>query len=541
MNETPLSNKEWYLKQDQLRSQKLERARACAGVTIPSELPPRSTSDASQIVLPFSSEAAKGINTLAAKILGVLLPLNDQPFFIFTLGIGQEPTPEQQTLLNSLATQLYRLISVGNLRDTALKVIKNLLITGDVLMVMDGLDTYRMIRLDQFVVTRDVDGTVRELGYLTWVPDYESMKDSLTSGVPTAVPTDSPYFKQGYKTVYVRIMREDADGKVTWTETRQFDDGTEAAPGGNYRVLPYFPLRWIALDGENYSRSHVEEYYGDINSLEAHTEALVHSMAAASTFWMMARNGGSVTVEQMRKAPIGSWQVGEGTDVSCVTPATALSPQIQYMVSAVATGRKQVAEIFLNSIPSIPEGERVTAAAIRMIGQQLEAGLGGPYVTIARQLLEQIASRAIEEALSKNLFDPRLRQLLEDKKLNISVITGLQSMDRDNRLTRLLQMGEMQRNLPPQATARFKWSEYNTALVSALGFEPENWVYSEAEWNQLMEKQRQTEFENQARMAALQGTAQVATNAAQQDLQQTGGQNIAQALQQGGGAPGMMA
>ena len=46
--------------------------------------------------------------------------------------------------------------------------------------------------------------------------------------------------------------------------------------------LAYIPLRFNRIDGSNYGRSFVEEYLGDLQSLEYLTKAVVEGSAAAS-------------------------------------------------------------------------------------------------------------------------------------------------------------------------------------------------------------------------------------------------------------------
>ena len=44
-----------------------------------------------------------------------------------------------------------------------------------------------------------------------------------------------------------------------------------------------------------------------------------------------------------------------------------------------------------------------------------------------------------------------------------------------------MQMGEMVRNLPSNAVQNFRWDAYASALITALGFDPRNWVRSPEE------------------------------------------------------------
>jgi hypothetical protein len=102
-----------------------------------------------------------------------------------------------------------------------------------------------------------------------------------------------------------------------------------------------------------------------------------------------------------------------------------------------------------------------------------------------------------------------------------------------------MQMGEMVRNLPESAAMMFKWDEYGRALVSAIGFNSQQWIKSEEEVRQeqmdMAQKQAQIQGAQQTQMMTNEAVTQGALQAAMQDIEQTGGQNIQQAMQQLGG------
>src|SRR5690554_6075142 len=53
---------------------------------------------------------------------------------------------------------------------------------------------------------------------------------------------------------------------------------------GSYKAseCPWIPLRLVRIDGEDYGRSYVEEYFGDLRSLEGLSQAIVEGSAAAA-------------------------------------------------------------------------------------------------------------------------------------------------------------------------------------------------------------------------------------------------------------------
>ena len=73
-----------YKQLENKRSSVLERARECAKLTIPSLLPPDGSDEQTKLYKPFQSQGARGVNTLASKLMLTLLPPNS-PFFRFTI------------------------------------------------------------------------------------------------------------------------------------------------------------------------------------------------------------------------------------------------------------------------------------------------------------------------------------------------------------------------------------------------------------------------------------------------------------------------
>jgi hypothetical protein len=173
-----------------------------------------------------------------------------------------------------------------------------------------------------------------------------------------------------------------------------------------------------------------------------------------------------------------------------------------------------------------------------MLGQELENVLGGAFSAIARDLMKPLVSRTVFLMINNGMVDDRLQGLFnkEDGLLDVEIVTGLQALSRESDLQKLMQMGEMVRNLPEPAAMMFRWDEYGKALITSLGFNASIWVKSEEEVKkeqmELAQAQGQIQGAQQNELAANQMVQQVMGQAAQQDLEQTGGAGIQQAMQQ---------
>lgn len=518
---------------DMRRRSKLDRARECALLTIPSLLPPENWSEEFELPQPFSSVGSRGVTALASRMLSALIPLNDLPFFTFALKSGVEPEVSIDNLLNTLAMQVYDKMKGKNIREAFFQALQSLIVVGDIAVKLEEDFTFRCIRFDHYVAIRDVVGDLVEFIHLEFVPDE------------TPLPTNTQetwgmgmYERNGFKTIYCRYVL-DEDGK--WHGRKEDVDGN-LIDEGIYEVFPYSVLRWNSIVSENYGRSKCEEIFGDLKTLEAYTESLINSMAAASTFFMGVSPTGVTELTDLASAQNGEWVSARQEDMYVISPAQTMNPQIQQTQQSVEMMRREIGEAFLMNRGSIRNAERVTATEVRMIGQELEQVLGGAFSSIARDLLVPMIKRAIYLMVDNEEIDPRLTGdfFEEDGRLGLDIVTGLQALSRDTELQKLMQMGEMIRNLPGEAVQHFRFAEYGKALISALGFDPNNWVKSDDEIKQEQAEQMQQQQQMQIAGAAGQGVAQAAGQAAGQMAGAAAQQMSPQVLEQimtGGGAP----
>lgn len=515
---------------DSVRSSKLERSRYMSSLTIPSLLPIDGITNNGEMPKPFSSVASRGVTNMSSRMLSALLPLNDLPFFKFELTNGTAADPETFSYMEALSHQIYSKLTTKNLRENLFLALQQLIVNGDCLVVMEDDYTFRVYRLDQYVVRRDIDGSIVELIYLDWVPRdpdnsiYEAYDNNFFPSSWNAMNQLPDYQAHFCRVVWNR-------DKEVWDYCSQDEKG-DVVDEGTYKNTPFMPLRWIGVTGEDYGRSHCEEILGDIETLEAYTKALIDGMTAASTFWMAIDPSGITDIDDVAQSPTGSFIGARQGDVFTVSPAQTISPQLSAAQTAVEQMRREVGAAFLLGSAGIRQADRVTATEVRMLGMEIENVLGGAFSAIARSLLDPIVRRTIALMVKAGEVDERLAsEFMDDGQLTINIVTGLQALSRDSDLTKLMQLGEMVRNLPPEAIQHFRWDQYGIALISSLGFDPRNWVRNEQETDQRQLEQQQQAMEMQAQQAVAMGAAQGAGNAAGQ-VAQTGITNAAMQMMQ---------
>ena len=447
------------------------------------------------------------------------------PFFKFEMKSGAEAEPDVDAYLETLSYQVFNKLSSGNLRETVYQALQHLIVSGDVLIIMEDDYNFRIVRLDRYVCRRDVYGEVEELIYIEFQTVPEDAETAQTSML-------SLLDKKGYKKIYVRVTRTE---EGTYFVEKEDQDGNSLEQG-EYKTSPYIALRWAGIPGENYGRSHVEDLAGDIKALEAFTEALIYGVTASSLFWMACDPAGITELDDIVSRPTGSWVSARAGEVFTISPADTMTPQISATQTGVEVLRRVIGQAFLLDSASMPQGERVTATAVRMIGQELENVLGGAFSAIARDLMRPIVERAIFLMLADGSVDDRLSTMFDEEGLlDVEIVTGLQALSRDSDLQKLMQMGEMVRNLPEQAAGMFKWDQYGRALITSLGFSPDAWIKSEEQVQQeqmaMQQQQMAMQQQQQAQMGMQEAVTQGAAEMAMQDIQQTGGQGIQQMME----------
>ena len=470
---------------------------------------------------------------MASRMLSALLPLNDMPFFKFDLSSGVTAEPEINDYLETLSFQVYNKLSGKNIRESIYQALQHLIVVGDVMMIMDDDMSFRLIRLDRFVCRRDVYGNLEEVIYIEYETLPEVTHNNMTLHTGQSI---GEHDRQGYRAIYTCAWKEDG----VWKVLKQ-DGDNNTLEEGEYIVPPFVVLRWSGIPGENYGRSHCEDVIGDIKTLEGFTEGLIHGITASSIFWIGVDPTGMAEIDDIAHSATGNFVSARPNEIHTVSPSTTMNPQISSVQNGVEILRAEIGKAFLLNSSSIPQGERVTATAVRMIGQELENVLGGAFSAIARDLMQPVVARTVFIMTSNGDIDERIRDMFmtQEGVLNVEIVTGLQALSRDSDLQKLMQMGEMVRNLPEPAVATFRWDAYGKALITSLGFDSSHWIKSEEDVRQekMAAAQAQAQMEGNIQQQAMgqQAAAQFMQAAAMKDLEENDGAEVAAMLKQMGG------
>ena len=365
----------------------LDRGRQASELTIPYILPPDGANHATKYYTPYQGIGARGVNNLASKLLLALLPPN-APFFRLTIDrfeldkakaeLGEEGGEQLRTDLEKALAEVERSVmqevEVEAFRVGVFEALKNLLITGNTLLYLPDEGGMRVFRPDRFVVKRD------PMGNVTHIATKETIAPMmLPDSVRDEVYRDSG--KENTCDLFTAICRRD-NKYVVYQDVKGI---TIEESYGEYPLdkVPWLPLRYTRIDGEDYGRGFVEEYMGDLKSLESLTRAIVEGSAAAAKVLFMVNPNGTTRAKTLAEAANGAIVQGSDADVSVLQLQKFNDFRVAQTTMAVI--QERLSHAFLLNSNVVRDAERVTAEEIRMLSQELEAALGGLYSILSQE------------------------------------------------------------------------------------------------------------------------------------------------------------
>lgn len=499
----------------------LQRARTCSSLTLPYLIPRDDTPDGGELPSLFQSVGANGVTNLASKLLMTMLPPNEPCFRlrISNMMLAKEEeeidkefrtkiekslsTIEQAVLEDIEATSDRPVVTEGNL---------HLIVGGNALYYMDPEKGLRFFPLSRFVVERDPMGSLTEIVVEekvspdTLPPDFlDDINEALDR--PTDKHPHEVTSKEGHQasldrhpphrdkelTLYTHIRRTPKNWEVYQECNGKVIPNTE----GSYKLsaCPWFAVRMYSVAGENYGRSYVEQQLGDLNALENLSQALTEASIIHARIIGLVNPNGFTSAEAVVNAANGSLIEGNASDVTFLQ--TQKGQDLQVVLTRVNALEQSLKTSFLMMDGVRRDAERVTAEEIRMIAEELEAGLGGVYTTISQEFqlpyittrMEQMAQRKLIPSLPKELVAP-------------SVVTGFDAIGRGQDKTKLIEF--IQTGM--EAFGQTFLSLINpqnavTRLASAMGLQIEGLVKSAEDLAQeqqaAMEQQQQQQQQAQ--------------------------------------------
>jgi hypothetical protein len=454
----------------------LLRARDCSKLTLPMLIPEEGSTSATKFPVPFQGLGARGVNHLSAALLMSLLPPN-QPFFrlqlsqraIEEIGEGQVKT-EIDATLSMIERSVMSEIEIMAIRPVVFEALKHLIVGGNALLHLDKT-RLRVFHLDQYVIKRDPSGNILHI----------VVKETVS---PSSLPEDAKMAlgeecdcESDEETVdlYTCVHRSSEGTYEAYQEVEGYVlEGTRGTYDKNN--LPWFALRMNRVDGESYGRSYVEEYLGDLKSLEGLTQAIVEGSAAAAKVLFLVNPNGLTSPESIAKSPNGAIREGMASDVTVLQVQKQADFSIALQTINSITERLSYA--FLLAESTIRNAERVTAEEVRLTTAAVERQLGGIYSILSQEFQLPLVRRMMG-VMNRDKKLPKV----PEEYVKPMVITGVDALGRGNDLQKLdTFLVGLQQVLGPEATAKYiNMTEYLNRRAAALGLDTGGLVRTDEE------------------------------------------------------------
>ncbi len=500
-----MTAKQRYDRLSSRRSQFLNSARQAADLTLPYLIREDELTSKTSLRLPqpYQSTGAKGVVTLASKLMLALLPPQTSFFKLQVndINLPQELGPQIRSELDLSFAKVERTImeSIAESGDRVIvhQALKHLVVAGNALVFMskDGLKLYP---LNRYVVDRDGNGNVIEIVTKETVSKKlvkNFYPDLMKPGVvdDTTMPDDECI-------IYTHVTRD--NNRWVWHQ-EMFDEVLPKSQGkAPIDANPWLVLRFNHVDGEVYGRGRVEEFLGDLKSLEALSQAIVEGSAAAAKVVFTVAPSSTTKPQTLAKAGNGAIIQGRPDDIGVVQVGKTADFQTAYQMIGSLTQRLNEAFLILN----VRDSERTTAEEVRMTQLELEQQLGGLFSLLTVEFLIPYLNRKLNVA-QKTGEIPRLPK---GGIIRPTIVAGINALGRGQDRESLGQfLTVIAQTMGPEAIGQFiNPDEVIKRLAAASGIDVLNLVKSmdelQAEQQQSMQQQEAMMMQQQApQMAAV--------------------------------------
>ena len=481
------------------RRQFLDKAVECSKLTLPYLIQDDTSSRPTHETLniPWQSVGSKCVVGLAAKLMLAILP-PQATFFKLQVRedkLGEELPPEARGELDLSLSKMERMvmdyIAASNDRVTIHQALKHLIVGGNALLFM-GKDGIKNYPLNRYVVNRDGNGNVLEI-----VTKELISRDVLGYDLPVKQPNTGIDETKGSHTdeveVYTCVKLE--NGRWVWYQ--EVDDmiipGSRSTAPKN--ASPWLVLTFNSVDGEQYGRGRVEEFLGDLKSLEGLSQALVEGAAAASKVIFLVSPSSTTKPATIAKAGNGAIVQGRAEDVQVVQVGKTADFSTAAQLSQ--TIERRLLEAFL--VMNVRNAERVTAEEVRLTQLELEQQLGGIFSLLTTSFLIPYLDRTLL-VLQRTNEIPKLPKDI----IRPTIVAGVNALGRgQDREALTMFMQTIAQTVGPEAAMQFiNPLEAIKRLAAAQGIDVLNLVKTpeqlQGEKEEMEQKQQQAVLLQQA-------------------------------------------
>ena len=486
--------KERYSKLAGERSQFLDMAVECSELTLPYlvQQDTSSRNNVKSLTQPWQSVGAKAVVTLAAKLMLAVLPPQTSFFKLQVRDdkLGEELDPAMRSELDLSFSKMERMvmdyIAASDDRVVVHQALKHLIVSGNALIFM-GKDGLKHFPLQRFVVNRDGNGNVLEIVTKELV-SRKVLGIELPNEIPNS-PNGEHSSTEDDVEVYTCVKQDEDSGRWNWYQEVEGMILPKSRSSAPKNASPWLVLRFNTVDGEDYGRGRVEEFIGDLRSLNGLSQALVEGSSVAAKVIFLVSPSATTKPQTLSQAGNGAIIQGRPEDVGVVQVGkTADFQTAQVMIQGL---EKRILEAFL--VLNIRQSERTTAEEVRMTQMELNEQLGGLYSVLTTEFLVPYLNRTLLVLQRSNQI-PKLPKDLDRPKIVAGVNALGRGQDREA-LTTFVQT--IAQTLGPEALLRYiNPSEAIKRLAAAQGIDVLNLVKTDQQLQQDMQQAQQQQVQS---------------------------------------------
>ena len=490
------------------RSQFLDTAVECSRLTLPyliqEDLSSRPTHQ--KLHTPWQSVGSKCVVNLAAKLMLALLPPQTSFFKLQVRDdkLGDEIPREIRSELDLSFSKMERMvmdyINASSDRVVVHQALKHLIVSGNALIFMgkDGLKNYP---LNRFVINRDGNGNVCEIITKELI-SRKILAMNLPEPLPNSPGDDS--YKTGSDDQDVEVytyVRLDENGRWIWHQEaldRIIPGSRSTAPKN---TSPWLTLRFNTVDGEDYGRGRVEEFLGDIRSLEGLSQALVEGSAAASKVVFLVSPSSTTKPKTIADAGNGAIVQGRPEDVGVVQ--VGMTADFRTAAEQINTLERRISDAFL--LLNVRQSERTTAEEVRLTQMELEQQLGGLFSLLTVEFLVPYLNRTLH-ILQRNKELPKLPKDL----VRPQIVAGVNALGRgQDQQSLVMFIQTLAQTVGPDTIGQFlDAGEFIKRLAAAQGIDVLNLIKTQ----ETMEQERMEQQQLQQQQALVEQAGQFANS-----------------------------
>lgn len=396
----------------------------------------------------YQSLGAVLLNNLAAKMAGMLFPVNQPNFRIqISDAMIQKASARKnwdiiqlQTAVSTLERKACERLYLGNSYTKLQRAIKLCITTGECLVYRDIENSNLVVwNRHSYSVKRDPLGRVWKI-ILKQIFNPESMPTMLENAEL------KDHRKRDKVELFTQVEYKDSPvpgaARIA-TITHEVDGKTlDIASVTPEHLCPMFIASWTIQDGEHYARGLVENFSGDFARLSALSHNIAMYEVDSLTALRLVSPAATNNLDEYVAARIGDYVPGNDGNGPAIT---SFDPgdynKINAVNQSIAAISQRLAQAFMYGGMQ-RDSERTTATEVSLVAKEADQALGGAYSQLAQTLQAPLAYLTMSE-----LGDDITSGLIGEH-FKPSIVTGVQALARSADTQKLLELAQLAQTIP---------------------------------------------------------------------------------------------